>query len=209
MVEVVKLLRRLEHPEIVEAVSLDMSAAFAPAIRSALPQAQLVIDQFHVIQHVRKAFRKVVSSWAHRKEGTILLHHQQFLFLSPSEAFTPEQKQDRARIASHLPALERAWKRKEALRDWYAKATVETAEADLDAWVKQVREHGPEPMQQALSAFPNGKQERVAFFRFVPTRISNGSVEGKNNRTKAMMRQASGSRNVQNLRFRMLSGGDQ
>ncbi|QBD83633.1 hypothetical protein EPA93_30310 [Ktedonosporobacter rubrisoli] len=30
----------------------------------------------------------------------------------------------------------------------------------------------------------------LAFFRFLPPRISNGSVEGKKNRTKTMMRQA-------------------
>jgi transposase len=31
-------------------------------------------------------------------------------------------------------------------------------------------------------------------------------VEGKNNRTKTLMRQADGSRNFQNLRFRILTG---
>ncbi len=206
--EVVRLLGRLEHPEVVEAVSLDMRASFAPAIRCALPHAQLVIDHFHVIQHVMKAFRKVVSSWAHKKEGKILLHHKQHLFLRAFEELTPDQKQDRARIASHLPALETAWKLKEALRDWYAKATLETAEVSLDAWVKQVRDQGPEPMQQALSAFANWKPEILAFFRFLPTRISNGYVEGKNNRTKALMRQAYGYRNFQNLRLRILMGGD-
>ncbi len=206
--EVVRLLGRLEHPEIIEAVSLDMSASFAQAIRYALPQAHLVIDHFHVIQHVMKAFRKVVSRWAHKKEGKILLHHKQQVFLRAFEELTPDQKQDRARIASHLPALETAWKLKETLRDWYAKATMETAEAELDAWVKQVREYGPEPMQHALSAFTTWKQEILAFFRFLPTRISNGYVEGKNNRTKAMMRQAYGYRNFQNLRVRILMGGD-
>jgi transposase len=91
---------------------------------------------------------------------------------------------------------------------WYATATVETAEAELDAWVKLVRQDGPEPMQQALSAKTSWKQEILAFFRFLPTLISNGYVEGKNNRTKALMRQAYGYRNSQNLRLRVLRGGD-
>lgn len=38
--EVVRLLQRLDHPERVEAVSLDMRASFAPAVRQALPHAQ-------------------------------------------------------------------------------------------------------------------------------------------------------------------------
>jgi transposase len=37
-------------------------------------------------------------------------------------------------------------------------------------------------------------------------RISNGFVEGKNNRTKALMRQGYGYRNRQHLRMRILLG---
>jgi transposase len=88
-----------------------------------------------------------------------------------------------------------------------AQATVDTAEERLDAWIQQVRETGPEPMHQALSAFVNWKTETLAFFRFLPTRISNGEVSGKNNRTKALMRQAYGHRKFLNLRLRILTGG--
>lgn len=50
--EVIKLLARLDHPERVEAISLDRSGSFAPAIGQVLSQAVLVVDHFHVIQHV-------------------------------------------------------------------------------------------------------------------------------------------------------------
>ena len=79
--EVVALLKRLRTPEAVEAVSVDMSASFRPAVKQCLPHVQIVVDHFHVIAHVMKAFRKVVSSWAHKKEGMILLHRKQYLFL--------------------------------------------------------------------------------------------------------------------------------
>jgi transposase len=55
--EVIPLLSRLADPEHVQAVSMDMSASFAPAVRAALPQAHIVVDHFHVIQHLMKAFR--------------------------------------------------------------------------------------------------------------------------------------------------------
>jgi hypothetical protein len=54
------------------------------------------------------------GSWVHKKEGKILLHHKQQMFLKAFEEFTSEQKQNRARIASHLPALESACKLKKA-----------------------------------------------------------------------------------------------
>ncbi|GCF11426.1 transposase [Dictyobacter arantiisoli] len=131
---------------------------------------------------------------------------KQHLFLRAQEALTPDQQKERTRIASHLPDFEVAWQLKEVLRTWYATATTETAEKQLDDWINQVREKGPDALRQALSAFTKWKQEILAFFRFLPTRISNGFVEGKNNRTKAIMRQAYGYRNLGNLRLRILIG---
>ena len=60
--EGVALLKRLHTPERVEAVSMDMSAFFRSAVKQSLPQAQIVMDHFHVIQHLMKAIRKVLSS---------------------------------------------------------------------------------------------------------------------------------------------------
>jgi transposase len=206
--EVVKLLERLSDPDAVKAVSMDMSASFRPAVTAALPKAQIVVDHFHVIQHVMKAFRKVVSSWAHRKEGMILLHRKQYLFLRAKEDLTQEETQEREKIGTRLSDLEKAWQLKEALRTWYATATIADAAEQLDAWIKQVQQEGPIALREALSPFKNWRQEILAFFQFLPILVSNGFVEGKNNRTKTMMRQAYGYRNRYNLRMRILLGAD-
>jgi transposase len=206
--EVVKLLERLSDPDAVRAVSMDRSASFRPAVAAALPNAQIVVDHFHVIQHVMKAFRKVVSSWAHRKEGMILLHRKQHLFLRAKEDLTQEETRERDKIGTRLPALEKAWQLKEALRTWYATATVANAAGRLDAWIKHVQQEGPTALREALSPFKNWRQEILAFFHFLPILVSNGFVEGKNNRTKTMMRQAYGYRSHYNLRMRILLGAD-
>jgi transposase len=204
--DVQKLLERLSNPDAVEAVSMDMSASFRPAVQLCLPKAQIVVDHFHVIQHVMKAFKKIVSSWAHKKEGKPLLQGKQHLFLTATEDLTEEQAQERSKIGGELPLLEAAWQLKEALRIWYATATAATAADGLDAWIEQVQKSGFDHLRKALSAFVNWRQEILAFFQFFPTRISNGFVEGKNNRTKALMRQGYGYRNRQHLRLRILLG---
>jgi transposase len=153
-----------------------------------------------------KGYKKVLSSWAHKKEGKPLLEGKQYLFLKAKEDLSEEQMKERTSIGEHLPLLERAWQLKEALRAWYATATVTTAAVALDTWIENVQEQGPDQMRKTLSAFKNWRQEILAFFQFLPTRLSNGFVEGKNNRTKAMMRQAYGYRNRQHLRLRILLG---
>lgn len=204
--EVAPLLERLNAPDAVEAVSMDMSASYRPAVQLCLPKAQIVVDHFHVIQHVMKGFKKVLQSWAHKTESKALLEGKQHLFLRAKEDLTPEETQDRQEIGKQFPLLEVAWNLKEALRTWYATATLATAAQGLDAWIEQVRTLGPEPLRKTLSAFKNWRQEILAFFRFLPTRLSNGFVEGKNNRTKALMRRGFGYRNRLHLRLRILLG---
>jgi transposase len=104
--EVVKLLERLSNPDAVRAVSMDMSASFRPAVQAALPKAQIVVDHFHVIQHIMKAFRKVLSRWAHRKEGMILLHRKQHLFLRAKENLTEEETGEREKIGARRISVE-------------------------------------------------------------------------------------------------------
>lgn len=204
--EVITLLERLRQPDAVKAVSMDMSASYRPAVQLCLPKAQIVVDHFHVIHHVMKGFKKVLQSWAHKNEGKPLLEGKQFLFLRAQEDLTEEQAQERMHIGEHLPVLETAWQLKEEVRTWYATSTVTTAATKLDAWMEKVHTFGPEPLRKTLSAFKNWRHEILAFFQFLPTRLSNGFVEGKNNRTKAIMRQGYGYRNRYHLRLRILLG---
>jgi transposase-like protein len=93
--EVVALLERLSDPDAVKAVSMDMSASYRPAVQLCLPKAQIVVDHFHVIQHVMKGFKKVLQSWAHKTEGKPLLEGKQALFLRAQDDLTAEQAQER------------------------------------------------------------------------------------------------------------------
>ncbi len=202
--EVVSVLERLSNCDAVEAVSMDMSTTFREAVQLCLPRACIVADHFHVIQHVGKAVNKVIGRFANKEESKKLLDGQRHLFLRNQEDLSAEEEQTRATLAAAFPEIERAWQLKEALRTWYATASAATAAAGLDAWMAAVKSHSPKELRTALSAFRNWRAEILAFFDFLPTRLSNGFVEGKNNRTKALMRQGYGYRNRRHLRLRIL-----
>jgi len=202
--EVAGVLERLSNCDGVEAVSMDMSTTFREAVQLCLPHARIVADHFHVIQHVGKAVNKVLGRYANKEEGKKALECQRHLFLRNQEDLSVEEEQKRVNLAAAFPEIERAWQLKEALRTWYASTSAATAAADLDAWVAAVKRDGPTELRKALSAFRNWRQEILAFIDFLPIRLSNGFVEGKNNRTKALMRQGYGYRNRRNLRLRIL-----
>jgi transposase len=202
--EVASLLERLSNCDGVEAVSMDMSITFREAVQLCLPRARIVADHFHVIQHVNKAVTKVIGRCAKTEEGKQALEGQRHLFLRNQADLSAEEEQTRAALAAAFPEIGRAWQLKEALRTWYATASAATAATGLDAWIAAVKGYGPKELRKALSAFRNWRREILAFFDFLPTRLSNGFVEGKNNRTKTLMRQGYGYRNRRHLRLRIL-----
>ena len=173
-------------------------------MRLCLPQARIVADPFHVIQHVGKAGNLVLGRLAKSEAGKKALEGHRQLFLRPQEELSVEEEQTRASLALAFPEIASASQLKEDLRSWYARASAATAAQELDAWIARVKGDGPAELRKALSAFRNWRDEILAFFEFLPTRLSNGFVEGKNNRTKALMRQGYGYRNRHHLRLRIL-----
>jgi transposase len=136
--EVCPLLERLDEPDRVEAVSMDMSGSFREAVHLCLPRAHIVADHFHVVQHVGKALAQVLSRCARSQEGRTALKGQRHLFLRAVEDLEPEEETTRTPLAAGFPDLEAAWRHKEALRHWYATATGADAAAGLDAWIAGV-----------------------------------------------------------------------
>ena len=103
--EVVALLERLSDPDAVKAVSMDMSASYRPAVQLCLPKAHIVVDHFHVIQHVMKGFKKVLQSWAHKKEGKPLLEGKQSLASREQKKISRRTKHESARtLESNFPS---------------------------------------------------------------------------------------------------------
>ena len=202
--EVSHLLERLSDCDGVEAVSMDMSITFREAVQLTLPHARIVADHFHVIQHVGKALKKVIGRHTKGEEGKKALEGQSHLFLRNQENLSTEEELSRAALALAFPEIGAAWQLKEALRTWYATTSDATSAQDLDVWIASVTREGPAEMHKALSAIRLWRQEILAFIDFLPLRLSNGFVEGKNNRTKALMRQGYGYRNRRNLRLRIL-----
>jgi len=202
--DVTGVLERLADCEAVEVVSMDMSRTFREAVQLCLPRARIVADHFHVIQHVGKAVKKVIGRWAKSAQGKQALDGQFHLFLRNQEDLEASEEQSRASLAQAFPEIAVAGPLKEDLRTWYATASAQTAAAQLDAWIAHVKQAGPAELRKALSAFRDWRSEILAFFDFLPTRLINGFVEGKNNRTKAILRQAYGYRNRRHLRMRIL-----
>jgi transposase len=86
--DVVKMLKRLDNPSHVEAVSMDMSGSFRGSVQEILPHAIIVADHFHVNQHVEKALKKVLQRVCATNEAKTSMKGKRPLFLYPKEVLT-------------------------------------------------------------------------------------------------------------------------
>ena len=198
-----KYFTALPDPEIVEVVAMDMHEPFRQAVQICLPKANIVADKFHVITHVNQALDKVRTRLQSKesKGRKWLLFHSRYLLLRKAESLDYEEQLKLTHLFGLYSELAIAWNLKEGLRKWYKSSSGAEAEASLSHWEESIRQSGLREFRAVLSIFRNWRNEILNYFDY---HVTNGFVEGKNNRIKAIKRMAYGYRNIDNFRRRIL-----
>ena len=91
---------------------------------------------------------------------------------------------------------------KEGFRRWYRTATRAEAEVNLGVFEETIIDSPFPEFKHLLPTLKKWRQEILNYFDY---RITNGFVEGKNNRIKTIKRMAYGYRNLNNFRLRILA----
>ncbi len=99
------------------------------------------------------------------------------------------------------PELWRAWVLKESFRDWYRGTNRSRAEERLELLEERIANDYLPEFKELLHTLNNWREEILNYFDYP---ITNGFVEGKNNRIKTIKRMAYGYRNMDNFRLRIL-----
>ncbi len=199
-------LESLREAQRVAVVVIDMCETYRQVVGLCLPRALIVADRFHVVRRVGEALDGVRRrlQGQERKGRRDRLYRRRYALLAQPEDWSEEERRDIEGLFVAYAELKTAWERKEEFRLWYESADRATAEAELTQWEAALRRHGM-PEYQALfaqgSLLGSWRQEALNYFEH---RYTNADVEGKNNRTKQLQRQAYGYRNRANLRLRIL-----
>ena len=202
--KVEEYLGKVSEPEKVKAVAMDMHEPFRQVVQECLPKAKVVADKFHVIRHSNEAVDKVRSrhQGGRAKGKSRDLFRSRYLLLKGAEKLADWESERLRSLFLRYPEVRKAWELKEELRAWYKETDRRRAETILAKLEDTIREsHMPE-FKALLSMFSNWREEILNYFDY---RITNGFVEGKNNRIKTIKRMAYGYRNIDNFRMRILA----
>jgi len=187
-------------------VSIDMWEGYYQAVVETLPKrVKVVVDRFHVMKQLNDALtkcRREIQRGMPKKERDEL-KGLRWILVTNEANLDEEQKAKLKELYTKCPELKTCHKLKEEFRDIFEKEkTRSKAERKLHAWKNRVRRTGLKSFEGFLTTLHNWEEWILNYFS--SGKITNGVVEGLNNKIKLIKRRAYGYRNNGNFRQRIL-----
>jgi transposase len=190
----------------IEAVAMDMSAAYISAVQAKLPNAAIVFDRFHVVKLMNEKLtqlRRQLYRQASTDQKAVLKGSRWLLLKNPENLEEDRDEQDRLAEALKLnEPLAIAYYLKEELREFWQEQFKFPARLFLRSWCKRAMSTGLSPlmtMAKTLSRLEDG------LLNYFDHRISSGPMEGTNNKIKTVQRQSYGIRDQEYFKLVLYS----
>lgn len=188
----------------VKKITMDLSTLFRSIAKKIFPEAKIIADKFHVIRvvtnslenvrkRIQKEFHDTKRKWFKRSH---------YLLLKKHESLTEEDIIELNRMLNSSRELEQAWVLKELFYEIFRKETRPEAKKELGNWLSLADELSIPEFQHCITTFTNWRTEIA---NIVGETISNGFIEGSNNKIKVLKRISFGVQNFERFRNRILN----
>ena len=187
--------------ESVDAIAMDMSAAFVKAAKASIPLAEtkIVHDRFHVMKLANEAVDKVRRG-EHRRltqDGDKRLSGTRYLWLTSQENLSDRQQERLDEAYQHELETGKAWAYKEMLRDLWTREDARSATAFFKDWYKRVIHTKLTPLKKVAQTIQERLENVVSFCTHG---ITNAVAEGINSKIMAIKRRVGGYRNREHFK---------
>jgi transposase len=192
------------------AVATDMASGYMSAVMEHLPEADLVLDHFHLVKWFNDKLALLRRQMYHEADvlGKDVLKSSRYLLLKAPQNLKPHtdaSKDERVRLQAALELnrpLATAYYMKERLRLLFDCQTIEQAQKELDAWIQEAQ-------SSTVGVLIDAARKLMAWKPFIlnwyKKRISTGKLEVMNRKIGMLQRQACGYRDDQYLKLRILN----
>lgn len=188
----------------VKKVVMDLSTLFRSVVKKLFPEAKIIADKFHVIRvvtnslentrkRIQKEFHDAKRKWFKRSRR---------LLLKQEYKLTDEDKIELNRMLNSSRELEKAWLLKELFYEIFKEKERKAAKRQLRDWLLLAAELSIPEFKHCITTFTNWSTEIA---NIVGENISNGFIEGSNNKIKVLKRISFGVQNYRRLRNRILN----
>ena len=188
----------------VKKVVMDLSTLFRSVAKKIFPEAKIIADKFHVIRVVTNSLenvRKRIQKEFHDTKRKWFKRSRQLL-LKPEYKLTDEDKIELNRMLISSRELEKAWLLKELFYEIFKEKERKAAKHQLRDWLLLAAELSVPEFQHCITTFTNWSTEIA---NIVDENVSNGFIEGSNNKIKVLKRISFGFQNFRRSRNRILN----
>ena len=185
----------------VQAIAMDMSAAYVKSARDNLPEAdgKITHDRFHVMQLATKAVDQVRRG-EHRElssRGDRRLARTKYLWLTNVDNLTDLQHDLVNQVFHSQLRTGKAWAYKEMLRELWNQDDAASATAYFKQWYRRVIHTKLAPLKKLARTIQLRLGQVV---NYCTHRITNGVAEGLNSKIMSIKRRVGGFRNAANFK---------
>lgn len=174
-------------------VSIDMWGGYVKVVEKIFPNAQIVYDRFHVMQHVNRELNLL------RRMAGVTARGSKYLLLSNGVDLDVESQEKLEVILAQSPCLAIAYQLKEELRAIYETSkTLKSAKRKIKKWLIYAKLFYHQSAQMIDSHL-------AGICNYFISHTTSGVMEGINNKIKLIKRQAYGFTNFDNFRLRVLA----
>jgi transposase len=187
----------------IEAVAIDMWAAFANSVKTHAPQAEIVHDRFHISKYLNEAVDKVRRG-EHKllmQTGDESLKGSKQLWLYNPENLSDERWIEFEALKDQELKTARAWAIKEQFRWFWEYRYAGNARKFFNRWYGWATHSQLEPVIKVAKMLKRHLDNTLTYFRHG---ITNAMSEGFNSRIQSIKSQARGFRAFKNYRTRIL-----
>lgn len=192
----------------IKAVATDMASGYMAAVLEHLPEADLVLDHFHLIKWFNdklSLLRRQLYRDAAQREKAVLKGSRWLLLKAPEnlKAHRSRRKDERIRLQKALELnqpLATAYYMKERLRLLFQCLDRHRAEMELNAWIQEAQESGIRILKDAAKKLLAWKPFILNWYKH---RINTGKLEATNRKIKTLQRNAYGFRDYEYLKLRI------
>ncbi len=174
-----------------QAISADMWEPYLIVLRRKAPQARIIFDRFHIVRHLNNAVTKVRQQLIRDADPQTRrdLRNTRFPVLKRPESRTPQDRQVLEEQVRGNRRLYRAMLLKDDFMDLYTYQREGWARRFLDGWLRRAMHSKLEPIKKVARMIRNHLDGVVGW---VGWQISNGRLEGMNNRIRLLSHRSFG-----------------
>jgi len=186
----------------IQAVCIDRAGAYLECVETELPHVELTFDKFHLVMNFNEIINKIRrEEWNKARDAkddttAKIIKGQRYNLLRRPEKNTDKQQNRLDELLSMNETLSKAYLLLEDFRDALSQRYIGNCESALRLWFKTAAQSGIKKLRRFAERLKPRLREIVNAVRY---KLTNGLIEGFNNKIARMIHRACGQRDAEYL----------